>query len=139
MGAKTRKIRVRQNWPGCFLSLTVSRYHIFTLSKSFGRSKGPSSGSQHSGYPEAATSVRINRKPLKSYSNHPKIIRLLPTLHEQLEFSVRQHRRAVVSCGFIWSRIWPQNRIPRTQISLSPNINSIRLQLLEKILFQLRC
>ena len=61
------------------------------------------------------------RKPLKSYTNPPKIIRLLPILHEQFKFYVSQHRRALVPCGLVWGQIPLQNRIPRTQISLSPN------------------
>ena len=40
---------------GYFLSLTVSGYHINTISKSFGRSKKPISGFRHSGRPEAPT------------------------------------------------------------------------------------
>ena len=43
---------------GYFLSLNVSGYHIKTVSKSFGRSKGPISGFRHSGCPEALTSGR---------------------------------------------------------------------------------
>ena len=43
---------------GYFLSLTVSGYHINTISKSFGRSKRPISGFRHSGRPEAITSGR---------------------------------------------------------------------------------
>ena len=43
---------------GYFLSLTVSGYHIKTISKSFGRSKRPISGFRHSGRPEAPTSGR---------------------------------------------------------------------------------
>ena len=43
---------------GYFLSLSVSGYHINTISKSFGRSKRPVSGFRHSGHPEAPTSGR---------------------------------------------------------------------------------
>ena len=43
---------------GYFLSLTVSGYHIKTISKSFGCSKRPISGFRHSGRPEAPTSGR---------------------------------------------------------------------------------
>ena len=43
---------------GHFLSLTVSGYHINTISKSFGRSKRPISDFRHSGRPEAPTSGR---------------------------------------------------------------------------------
>ena len=38
---------------GIFLSLTVSGYHIITISKSFGCSKTPISGFRHSVYPAA--------------------------------------------------------------------------------------
>ena len=43
---------------GYFLSLTVSGYHIMTISKSFGRSKRPISGFRHPDCPEAPTSGR---------------------------------------------------------------------------------
>ena len=61
-----------------------------------------------------------NRKPLKSYANPPKIIGLLPILHEQFKFYVPQHGRALLPCRLGWGQIRPQNWIPRTQISLSP-------------------
>ena len=70
-------------------------------------------------YPEVKNSTI--RMPLKSYTNPLKIIRLLPILHEQFKFYVPQHRRALVPCGLVSGQIRLQNRIPRTQISLSPN------------------
>ena len=54
---------------GYFLSLTISGYHIKTISKSFGRSKRPISGFRHSGRPEAPTSGRtwkLKIAPLES-------------------------------------------------------------------------
>ena len=43
---------------GYFLSLTVSGYHIHTISKSSSRSKRPISGFRHSGRVDASTSGR---------------------------------------------------------------------------------
>ena len=54
---------------GYFLSLTLSGYHIITISKSFGGSKRPISGFRHSGCPEAPTSGRTRKlkiAPLES-------------------------------------------------------------------------
>ena len=87
-----------------FLSITVSGYHINTISMSFGRSKTPISGFRHSGYPEAQTKLKTEstyRKPLRSYSYPPKIIRLLPKLLEQLKFFFPQHGLELVPCRLI--------------------------------------
>ena len=46
-----------------------------------------------------------NRKPLKSYTNRPKFMRLLPILHEQFNFYIPQHGRALIPCRLPWSQI----------------------------------
>ena len=54
---------------GYFLSLTVSGYHINTISKSFGRSNRPIFGFRDSGRPEAPTSglnLRLKISPIEN-------------------------------------------------------------------------
>ena len=129
MGAETREIRVRQNWPGWVFFITnclrLSYYYHFKDIRRVKKANfqflalGLSRSTDFRSHPEVKNSAI--RKPLKSYTDPPKFIRLLPILHEQFKFYVPQHQRALVPCGLVWSQIRLQNWIPRTQINLSPN------------------
>ena len=133
--------------PGCyFLSLTVSGYHIKTISKSFGHSKKnnfrfSALGLSRSTDFRSESGVKSinNRKPLKSYTNPPKIIGLIPILNEQFKFYVPQHGRALVPCRLVWGQSDLIIGFPVHKLVYPPMFRSIRLQLLEKLLFQFQC
>ena len=134
---------------GYFLSITVSGYHIITISKSFSRSKTPNSGFRLSGYPAARASGQnmgleniTNRKHLKSpYTKPPKIIRLLLILHEQFNFYVPQHGRALVPSGLRGGGVKSDTKVGFLvpKLVYSPILRSIRPQLFEKLLIQINC
>ena len=146
MGAETRKIRVRQNWPGWIFLVTnclrLSYYYHFKMIRPLKNANFRFSAlwstrsTNFRSHPEVKNSTI--RKPLKSYTNRPKIIRLLPILHEQFKFFVAQHQRALVPCGLVCGRIRLHNRIPRTQISLSPNFQVNRTSTFWEIAISIR-
>ena len=129
MGAETRKIANSSKLTGVGIFVTnclrLSYYYHFKMIRPVKNANfrfsalGSTRVTDFRSHPEVKNSTI--RQPLKSYSNPPKIIRLLPVLHEQFKFYVPQHLHALVPCGLVWGQIRLQNRIPRTQISLSPN------------------
>ena len=108
--------------------LRLSYYYHFNVIRRLKKANfrfsalGSSRSTDFRSHPEVKNSTI--RKPLTSYTNPPKIIRLLPILHEQFKFYVPQHRRALVPCRLVWSQIRLQNWVPRTQISLSHNFQA---------------
>ena len=147
MSTKIKKSNFAKSYRGGYiLSLTVLGYRIFTISKSFrgykfvfflfsafglSRSTGVRS---KSGFKNIT-----NQKPLKSFTNPPKIIGL-PVLHGQLKFYVPQHGHALVPCSCwcgVKSDIKIRFLVPK--LVYSPIFRSIRLQIFEKTLFQFRC
>ena len=126
---ETRKIWICQNWPWWLFFVTnclrLSYYYHFKMIRPLKNANnrfsalGSTRSTDFGSHPELKNSTI--RKPLKSYTNPPKIIRLLPILHEQTKFYVPKHRRALFLCGFVWGQTRLHNLVPRTQISLSPN------------------
>ena len=130
MGAETRKLRVRQNWPGWVFfvlnCLGLSYYYHFKIIRPLKNANfrfsalGSTRSTNFWSQPEFLKKAPLE-SPWKVTLTLQKIIRLLPILHEQFKFYVPQHQRALDPCVLVWGRIPLQNRIPRTQTSLSPN------------------
>ena len=133
VSAKIQKFRIREKWPGWLHFVTncpglLYFYHIkliWDLEIWIFSVVGFLVGS-NSVQSKSWVHNFTNRKPLKSYTNPPKITGLLPVLHEQFRLYIPKHGRALVPCRLVWDQILPENRIPRTRISLSPNFQANR-------------